>query len=116
MPATQVERYKFTQKMRDELGATYGMAVVGMATQLLRHGTTYARYQEDWCNVEMSEEETTRREAREGRLEARIAELCEPFDVQPVFGGDPRGHTIKLKMPSGFTDDWGKEGLCVPTS
>lgn len=28
--------------------------------------------------------------------------------------GDPRGCTVKLVMPSGRTNDWGKEGYCVP--
>jgi hypothetical protein len=27
-----------------------------------------------------------------------------------------RGNTIKVVMPDGYTNDWGREGLCVPTS
>ena len=30
------------------------------------------------------------------------------------FGGDPRGCTVKLLFYDGATDDWGKEGWCVP--
>jgi len=30
------------------------------------------------------------------------------------FSGDPRGCTVKLVLPSGNTNDWGKEGWCVP--
>lgn len=33
----------------------------------------------------------------------------------PIFGGDPRGACVKLKVPSGKTDDIGREGICVPT-
>jgi hypothetical protein len=29
-------------------------------------------------------------------------------------GGDPRGCTVKLKVPSGRTDDFGGTDLCVP--
>lgn len=53
------------------------------------------------------------------RAEARIAALCaqvsngKPF--VPVFHGDPRGACVKLQVPSGKTDDWGREGMCVPT-
>lgn len=31
-----------------------------------------------------------------------------------VLGGDPRGCTVKLVLPDGYTNDWGREGLCVP--
>ncbi len=31
------------------------------------------------------------------------------------FSGDPRGCTVKLILPSGEANDWGKEGWCVPT-
>jgi len=33
----------------------------------------------------------------------------------PIFQGDPRGACVKLKVPSGKTDDMGREGMCVPT-
>lgn len=33
----------------------------------------------------------------------------------PVFQGDPRGACVKLKVPSGRTDDGNHEGVCVPT-
>ena len=52
---------------------------------------------------------------REKQAADRIDELLRPFGVVPVFGGDPRGACVKLKVPSGRTDDWGQTGLCVPT-
>lgn len=33
-----------------------------------------------------------------------------------IFGGDPRGCTCKLTFADGFTNDFAKEGYCVPTS
>lgn len=36
-----------------------------------------------------------------------------PF--RPVFQGDPRGACVKLRVPSGQTDDAAQAGLCVPT-
>lgn len=33
----------------------------------------------------------------------------------PIFDGDPRGACVKLKVPSGRTDDGGRTGICVPT-
>lgn len=32
----------------------------------------------------------------------------------PVFQGDPRGATVRLRVPSGVSDSWG--GVAVPTS
>ena len=29
-------------------------------------------------------------------------------------GGDPRGCVLKLTVPSGYTNDFGREGVCVP--
>ena len=31
------------------------------------------------------------------------------------FQGDPRGAVVKLAVPSGRTDDLGREGMCVPS-
>ena len=47
---------------------------------------------------------------RQRRMEALLA----PYGVTPDFSGDPRGAVVKLKVPSGRTDDWGQTGLCVP--
>jgi len=33
----------------------------------------------------------------------------------PVFSGGPRGACVKIRVPSGATDDWGQTGICVPT-
>lgn len=36
------------------------------------------------------------------------------YPFKAVFQGDPRGCVFKLQVPSGRTNDWGKEGICVP--
>lgn len=33
----------------------------------------------------------------------------------PLFQNDPRGAVLKIRVPDGFTDDWGREGICVPS-
>lgn len=48
------------------------------------------------------------------RAEDRIASRLAPFGVTPDFQGDPRGCTVKLRVPSGRTDDGARIGLCVP--
>lgn len=47
------------------------------------------------------------------RLKALLSE-CHGFAVAEL-GGDPRGACVKLRVPSGKTDDGGKIGICVPT-
>jgi hypothetical protein len=49
------------------------------------------------------------------RAENNVRALLEPYHVEPHFQGDPRGCVIKLKVPSGYGDDFGGAGLlCVP--
>jgi len=50
--------------------------------------------------------------------DCRTAELVRtvlPAGFTPIIGGDPRGCVLKLQVPSGKTNDWGREGICVPT-
>ena len=102
------------------------------AELLCRHSKTYARVQVNLCNgvewdarFDTNESFARRRDAqqeyarkRDAQLEKRIrtlvAELGEGFSV--VLGGDPRGCTVKLIVPSGKTNDFGREGICVPTA
>ena len=59
------------------------------------------------------------------RAQERITALCATarttgeggvvYCFTPVFQGDPRGACVKLTVPSGKTDDWGRTGVCVPT-
>jgi hypothetical protein len=37
-----------------------------------------------------------------------------PYGITPIFQGDPRGAVVKLRVPSGYTNDMGREGVCVP--
>jgi hypothetical protein len=89
------------------------------AKRLLTLAAQYARIQLSICNDDPSrygpgwEEQ---REKREDKIEKDIRDLCARFPgVRPIFSGDPRGACVKLEVPSGFTDDWGQTGLCVPT-
>lgn len=95
------------------------------AELLCRHGKTYARIQEGNCNgpgdfasaaqIDRWQAAFEKREAQlEARIKAIVAELGPGFGV--VLSGDPRGVTVKVVVPSGKTDDWGKEGICVPTA
>lgn len=76
----------------------------------------YKRLQEIACNISLTPEEQEAITAHEQNVEKGIRELLSPYNVVPVFQGDPRGATVKLQVPSGRTNDWGREGICVPWS
>ena len=90
--------------------------------RLLRYGTTLGRLAEEQCNGyqdwrgNWDEKATQRSERKEKRIKAKVTEICAWFGCKPVFQGDPRGNTLKIATPDGYTNDWGKEGICVPTS
>lgn len=47
-------------------------------------------------------------------VERRVAKMLAGTPFVANFQGDPRGAAIKVKVPSGRTNDWGNEGICVP--
>jgi len=48
----------------------------------------------------------------EALVRRRVAQLGKGFGV--IFQGDPRGCVLKITVPSGHTNDFGREGICVP--
>lgn len=56
----------------------------------------------------------TRISRRGDEVRRRVTFALAPYEVVPVFYGDPRGAVVKLQVPSGRTNDWGREGVCVP--
>jgi len=94
-------------------------SAVPICSAICRAAATYKRLAEALCNGELTPAEERRAE----RAEERICELCEALPIMrgggrpsPVFQNDPRGSTVKLRMPDRRADDWGRTGLCVPGS
>ena len=134
------EREQFVSLIAQHSGPSPdNMHVFAFARRLLYYGATYGRLQENQCNGpeypdyawRLSEDERNkvfnrvtadhnarlqREEKKSERLEKKVKELCRQFGCVPIMGGDPRGCTIKIKVPDGYTNDWGREGICVPTS
>jgi len=81
---------------------------------LLRWSATHNRLQVEECNREL----TAKEQRKEKRAEEVIATICRNYQIRPVFGGDPRGHTVKLLLPNGKYNTWGGAecGWGVPTS
>jgi hypothetical protein len=45
------------------------------------------------------------------RRRRRVEGLCRAQGLAPIFGGDPRGAVLIIKVPSGRTNDWGQRGV-----
>lgn len=66
------------------------------------------------CDRHWAPNTVTRLGCQDCQAEAKIRQALFGTGVEPIFGGDPRGAVVKLRVPSGATNDWGREGICVP--
>lgn len=89
-----------------------------LARAILRDATTHNRCAERECSEDMSEREAARVEKQSAACERRITErlaLLGPGFSVAEFTGDPRGATVKIRVPSGYGDSWGDRTMfCVP--
>ena len=110
------KRNEFIAVLTRELPNERPREVAIFARKLMGLARTHCRYQVMQCGDGSPNQEANCRyaEEREAALERRIEKLCTKYGVKAVFSGDPRGCTVKVAVPSGNTDDIGREGLCVP--
>ncbi len=128
--ATTKERIHFINTMAREFPHVQDIGAI--AERIMFVAATYGRLQ----RIALSDRPLTDNEKRrEAAIEAEITAICKKLNAsltdtgvildggllfkscQPDFSGDPRGATIKLRVPSGYNDSFGGEGLlCVPTS
>lgn len=110
---------------KEKMKFAYAMAKHSNATlhdlqRILRYGATYHGIQERECNGYANTDWGRAQEARDKdkarRMEAKLRSETKSFGADVTFGGDPRGCTVKIVVPDGYTNDWGKEGICVPTA
>lgn len=78
--------------------------------RILRYASTVQRFAETACNRELTVAEIKKDES----AQAKIIAILAPVDCEVNFSGDPRGCVVKIRVPDGFTNDWGAEGICVP--
>lgn len=86
-------------------------AIMLLRRLAIRHGM----FLEKECNEPVTQTEVN----KDTDIQTRIVELVRLlFNDQPgtgvIFQGDPRGCTVKIKLPSGYKDDWGGDGFCIP--
>ena len=100
------------------------------ARLLLRHSTTHGNLAVQECDGHPAQQSNlpaveinrlqarwdARIEKRAHQLEKRMLAILKPYGFDVTFGGDPRGFTVKLKLPSGASNTWGgsEDGYGVP--
>ena len=109
---------------RDQFVSIMTREVPGVRTadlgELMRLARRHGRIAERECNGHQTpsgdwdEAAAKRDEQASERVEARITAICERIGCKADFSGDPRGATVKLIVPSGYSDSWGGVGVCVP--
>ena len=105
---TKRERDEFVAAMVQEYPAMATGLLLTILDKLMRLSKKHCRLQEQACNEQVPED-------HDAKCEQKIRELCNQlYGCSPVFSGDPRGCTVKLRVPSGKTNDWGQTGICVP--
>ena len=112
---TTIAREDFIASMQREFPAN--AQIPDWCRRMMRLGSTSLLYAERECSDEHWCNHNPQRERLVASLARRIAALANELPgVLISHSGDPRGHTVKLVVPSGRSDDWGQTGICVPTS
>lgn len=93
----------------------YRTAKISQCDMLRTAGKRHHRYMEEYCNGrELFDADGDELPPLE-RCRKLIHKLASAVGAGGVkFSGDPRGCTVKLIWADGATDDFGKEGWCVP--
>lgn len=126
MTTHAVERERFQVAMEAE-----GMPRA-VSAKILRHAQTWAReIRQRSVSATITSFDIEARGGRwskPARAERLIREWCNKAtrswiigrdEIEagflPIFQGDSRGACVKIRVPSGRTDDHAREGICVPT-
>ena len=78
---------------------------------ICRHAVTHGRIQEIMCDGPELLVNSGWAVRRDAQIEARIVALAKSIGMTVVFGGDPRGYTVKLQGIG--NNSWGNDGFGV---
>ena len=121
MRASSKEREEFVGLVVLHAGGLKSLRI-SLAQELLKLGSQHGNIQLRKCNgyntpdFKWDQLAADRDLIREERVCEKIAAVCSELDSKPSFGGDPRGNTVSVLVPSGYTNGFAGEGIYVPTS
>ena len=75
-------------------------------SELLRLARRLHRLAEAACLGDL----TPRQEAQRAGARRRIAEIADAYGLTVSFQGDPRGHVVRVHLPSGRSNRWDNDG------
>lgn len=109
--------------------ARHTRATPSQVQRLLRYAATLQRLAEMDCNAGLAPSFERKRD----RIQDKVYGICREIEdahrstetkhgdvarpramCTPVFSGDPCGCVLKIRVPDGFSDSMGGEGICVP--
>lgn len=97
---------------------------------LMRYAVTLQRLAEDDCNVATDDAGLGKRHHKRVSIQRKIRLVCAEIALdgdrpntlrkagmscEAVFSGDPRGCVLKIRVPDGFSNSFGDEGIVVPS-
>lgn len=123
-----LERLTFVAQLQRALPAMPAHLVADSARLLIRHAVTHGNLAEAECNGpgdyvnripypragEIYAEHQAMIERRTAQIERKITAICVNLGLRADFGGDPRGYTVKVQLPDGSSNTWGRDGWGVP--
>jgi len=108
---TQREYIDFTAYMSKEFGnKRTPKQLTDLCDDLIKYGRSINNLNVQACNYGLSEKQ----EKRRAKIEKHINQIASVICTTIKINTDPRGSALKIKMPSGYNNDWGGEGYCVP--
>lgn len=133
MTAPRKDREEFIAQLTHALPDVAPHLVEHYARMLMRNAATHGRLAVESCNghpIHSSPHANTdaarvsrlqqaweaRIKRQEKACELRITAICQDLGLTPDFGGDPRGYTVKVQLPTGASNTWGgrEDGWGIP--
>lgn len=115
--ATAKDRWEFIQVLREEFPAKGRYEVEQFAKRLMRYANKSQRIAELLSSVDLGNRyEEVEKEDEEN--DQRIEALAASWGMRVRLGGDPRGFTVSVFLPSERSNSWGgkENGWGVPAS